>query len=871
MRENIEKGRWMMKKWIICMLTLILTLGSVPVYADGNEIFTDIKSSDWFYKDVLEMNATGVISGYEDNTFKAGNGVKKIEALAMVLRYMGLKEQVDQISDTEKALYIPKVGLTPSQVSDWARGYLVQGIKLGWIRQTAGVFDWNSEADRAWVAQLLIRAIGKESEAQKLEHTKTTFSDDNQITPSYRGYINAAVQLQLIKGYEEDNTFRPDRITSRAEMATLLKRMNPYLQKVMFVETGVIESITGTQVTVIKEDGTRGNYTIQSQAPVFEQKTKLTAGDLKAKDKVRMIVRDGVIRFVDRLEQNVSLFNTASGKIKDLLKDQKLIILETEGQTYLNLTYTQDTKILIDNQWMKGIEAYDLNGVQVDVTYNKENRVLELTPKNYALTKLVKGEITKIGEDYIIIVDSSGKSHTFAYSSTTMVQLEGERFPTVKNLRPGDIIEVDLGKNPVEQIKVVSLQETRQTEAILDYASNDAIYVKLNGELKGYYLSPNVVIKLNGIADPKLTDLEKGDQIRIDIEKDLVTKIEVLNRSYMEEAKGKLVLLDRTKKIINIKDQQGKLVAYTLSDQAKVYLDGAAVEWNRLSEGYSVILGLQKDEVTRITMDIVRSGEVLSYDASNKNLVLKEGNTEKTYKIAGLVSVEMFTNRFATLDQIKKGQQVKIYLNLNDQIEKIKIATSGSYEIVETFTGSKQLKLKDEAGTTWFVNYTESTSFIDSNNQNRTWSDLKKGDKVWLTFLGYDLIELKTEEKYVGLVTNVDLINKKVTLDVGGTFKEFTITDANGIVIGDYLKIHQVGNAVSFKKGIVQEGVISYVDPTGRIYIHDGKENNFQWITLDNSFLIKKTTSWKKLYDLQKSDKIYYYTIDGKVIAIEVK
>ena len=61
------------EKSIILLLAILIFI-SVPVNAvigQGTTThFIDVKKTDWFYKDVMELTRRGLISGYPDNTFK---------------------------------------------------------------------------------------------------------------------------------------------------------------------------------------------------------------------------------------------------------------------------------------------------------------------------------------------------------------------------------------------------------------------------------------------------------------------------------------------------------------------------------------------------------------------------------------------------------------------------------------------------------------------------------------------------------------------------------------------------------------------------------------------------------------------------------
>ena len=59
---------------LIMILSMILPTGlsvsQTKVFASTPVYFTDVKETDWFYKDVMELTRRGLISGYPDKTFR---------------------------------------------------------------------------------------------------------------------------------------------------------------------------------------------------------------------------------------------------------------------------------------------------------------------------------------------------------------------------------------------------------------------------------------------------------------------------------------------------------------------------------------------------------------------------------------------------------------------------------------------------------------------------------------------------------------------------------------------------------------------------------------------------------------------------------
>ena len=78
----------------------------------GTNIFSDVKSTDWFYRAVVNSTQYGWIHGYGDGTFRPNNPITRAEVTAIVNNMLGRAadedfvdehaEELTQFSDIEK-------------------------------------------------------------------------------------------------------------------------------------------------------------------------------------------------------------------------------------------------------------------------------------------------------------------------------------------------------------------------------------------------------------------------------------------------------------------------------------------------------------------------------------------------------------------------------------------------------------------------------------------------------------------------------------------------------------------------------------------------------------------------------------------------
>ncbi len=65
----------------------------------GTNIFSDVKSTDWFYRAVVNSTRYGWIHGYGDGTFRPNNPITRVEVTAIVNNMLGREADVDFVTE----------------------------------------------------------------------------------------------------------------------------------------------------------------------------------------------------------------------------------------------------------------------------------------------------------------------------------------------------------------------------------------------------------------------------------------------------------------------------------------------------------------------------------------------------------------------------------------------------------------------------------------------------------------------------------------------------------------------------------------------------------------------------------------------------
>ena len=181
-------------------------------------VLTDI-AGHWAKAEIEKLVALGIVNGYPDRTFRPDNNITRAEFTKILVKAMGLAEV--------------HTGVTFSDVPAglWSHGYIGAAFKAGLVRgYEDGTFRPESKITRQEMAAMLVRAMGKENEAQVKAGAQLNFGDVVSIAAWANGYIAVAVEQGLVRGYP-DGTVGPLRNTTRAETATMTVRFLDASQK----------------------------------------------------------------------------------------------------------------------------------------------------------------------------------------------------------------------------------------------------------------------------------------------------------------------------------------------------------------------------------------------------------------------------------------------------------------------------------------------------------------------------------------------------------------------------------------------------------------------------------------------------------------
>jgi hypothetical protein len=187
-----------------------------PPAAGDDSGLVDMKGH-WAAQTVQELVDKGIISGYEDNTFRPDNLINRAECSAILARALELPAgaaTLDAFSDS-------------ADVPAWAKDPVAAAVEAALLKgypeaDGSTTFRPARQVTRAELAVILSRVVVKELGEQ--QPAAASFADLEKIPAWALDGVNLAAEKGLVQGYP-DGTFQPDKEVTRAEAAAMIARL----------------------------------------------------------------------------------------------------------------------------------------------------------------------------------------------------------------------------------------------------------------------------------------------------------------------------------------------------------------------------------------------------------------------------------------------------------------------------------------------------------------------------------------------------------------------------------------------------------------------------------------------------------------------
>jgi len=483
------------KKWRIALVAITLVAamavfsglalaeghgkGGPKAESESKFEFEDLHGH-WAEAAVMQMYLQGVVSGEDSLHFGPNQPVTRADAAVMIVKITGWQTDAEGLSEQEVEGFRGRMH-DLDQASQSERAYLAMANQLQILQGDGKFVNPRKPLTRVEAAALLLRAQGyTAADVQAYANAQLTFKDAKAIPAWAVPWVAMAVDKGLLSGYT-DNTFRPNQPVTRAEFVQMLAnnqlqfRHSVKAKEGLYersVVVGTVKAIGDTSITVTTASGDQ-QLTLASQYAVFIGKTTATLADVQVGDVVRvMLNQDG---------------------------QAAVIFVRVEGE--------------------------DITGT-----------VTAVTATSITVTPNAKGEDEE--DDEVSAPNPpTGQPVSFDFAANVSVKIDGKA-ATVADIKVGDQVELQVVRGVVYEVKVETPEGSENespdevTGVIKTITTGDTgNSITLEGENgqpdTTYQVSSDVKVE-SGDQAIAFTDLSPGEQVKLELENNVVVEIQVI-------------------------------------------------------------------------------------------------------------------------------------------------------------------------------------------------------------------------------------------------------------------------------------------------------------------------------------------------------
>lgn len=571
------------------MATCIILTSTYTVDAAN---FSDLDGHKWAVKYINDMTDKGIFSGYPDGTFKPGNPVTRIESLVMISNLYP-KSEIDKIYNENKNSYEKR--FEKFSIDKWARPYVLFSIKKGVIPDTDQMLQTlvnkttkkPINATRFEVAVFVARGLGFQDEMDK--NAKLNFKDNNDIPEPAIKFIDILIKKGILSNKGDGSfNFRPDKIITRAEIATILSNSYKYSAKnkenssdknqdtttQTFTLEGEISLITylnnNMTISLRKSNGETSNYTNKTEnIVIYKGDSPVNFSELRVGSKAKLVFENGLMKKIILPQDETRV----SGVLKAISLKEKTLDIQIDNNKIEKYSFTDDTSFIINDETKSAKDLRENSDIDVYFVNNKMTKIIaEITKYKIdgEITKINGNEITfKSKDDGDVVASLTNDSKIYVgidiIKDTSFIQ-KGNK--VIANIENGKIIELELAREKA------SFPYSRLDGILYTQKSTMIQFTDYDGISRKYNVNRDTVIRIDNVKSD-IRDLKLGYDI--DIYTDGIDAVEIISTGKLLKSTitGRVRFIDLADKKIEMKAEDGKTYSLSYNLETKIEdLDG---------------------------------------------------------------------------------------------------------------------------------------------------------------------------------------------------------------------------------------------------------------------------------------------------------
>ncbi len=581
---------------------IIATAAAVSMTATAfAATFSDVEGTayDWANSYVEDMAEKGLISGYDDGTFRPQNTVSKIEAISLFARAMGSRsaihadtvnialEKYDEFIDNldlkfgkeDVAFLLYHGALTETEME----AYLSGDTK-------------NKPMLRHEAATVIVKAMGLDAEAKRNLVLDLSYTDVSDIPSAAKKYVYMVTEKNIMAG-GGDGTFSPNTDVQRSQIAVMLSKTVDAMD-ITFSDVNITNIDTENKKIKVKtSDGDISTLEYTEDTLFFIEGEKVSADKISAGvNAIITTTNDGML-FVDIASAVPDVEDSFVFKGTVAQNDTVYIkVSEVLGTTVSSYELSEDAVITKDGEEIGVKDISDGDFLLVKTSGGKVVTVNVL--KKDASIKGAILESTDVKDETLYITisheDDNYDGLVLAFADDVTITKDGAGVDMDKVYRGDKLsltLEYGLVKNVVASGNKVTVEGIIRS---INISANPTITVLVKNQEVTYDVTRDIKIFVNGV-EATLYDFRVGNTVTLTTESNAVVKIESVTSTITEgNITGTVVSADPSSKYVSVRTTDGSGNLYEekvyCSDSKTTFIssDGSTKQFRDLKKGSSI-------------------------------------------------------------------------------------------------------------------------------------------------------------------------------------------------------------------------------------------------------------------------------------------
>ncbi len=515
---------------LIVAVAMLLSVSS-SIFAS----FADVDSNySWAEEAINGLSEKGIITGYEDGTFKPGKSITRQEAITLFSKAMGASEEVNEpIVNLAYGIYEADLGVCSTSYAVKQGAYLIYRnvFTVDEVIDYLSTTNRDKELKRYEAATLIAKALGADSwfKSNPTADTSMSFADVNEIPAKYIDYVYYTTALGIM-GDMGDNKFGPETTVTRAQVAVMIQRI---LNTMEFEFIGGIITTVDTlnnNLAIRKVDGEIVKFGVDASSVIFIDGSKMTISDLDIGMEAVFTFSQGALYEIDAITVvgDAAIAGAYKGQTTNNSGTTiKIADITKAEQPVTNYKLASNVVITVN-----GLETDDIRNVKMGdfVTVELSGGLvvaISAEPKSTTVSGVKVTEINTASDNgvEITVIDKDENVSKYVLADDATITRNAD-VASLTELVVGDSVTLTLEYGIIKVIRATGVEKKLEGTIEEITISNATSYITIsnNGAKSRYVMARDCKVELEGEA-ATVYDLRLGAYVKLTTSSSTVTEI----------------------------------------------------------------------------------------------------------------------------------------------------------------------------------------------------------------------------------------------------------------------------------------------------------------------------------------------------------